>query len=169
MSKRFMTKTKANAGTRFLHRKTNLPIFSSRKTSSATCILLPLLLILLLLPPPPLVFKEYTTSWVYRPQFPQQSVLHFPSSRSSIMHLRCATYMYTPTPLSPPFLLLLHGQDHCNTSFSTHSPLDHSLWLHHLKPPFRFLIGNDVISVSTTNASSLTLYFLSPYIWDHRI
>ena len=128
VNKSFMTKTKANARTDFCIGRETCPFLapgrlaqprvffsssprhsSSSSYSSSSSI------------------YEYTSWWVYRPQFPEQSVLPF-----SIFPASDLPSCIYDVPLTCIllllflFLLLLHGQDHCNTSFSTLSPLDRS-------------------------------------------
>jgi hypothetical protein len=128
-------------------------------------------------PHPPLVFTSTLLGGLIVLSFQSNPFSHSPFSQFPIFHhaftmcvpLTCILLLLLLILLL--YLLFLHVQDHCNTYFSTLYPFYRSTSTHHLKPPFRFLIGNEVIPVSSNNASSLTLYFPFPpdSIWENRI
>ena len=174
VSKRFITETKANPRTDLcIARQTCLSLPPGRLPQQRVFFFLFsssfffLLLLLLLL----LVFTSALLCGFIVHQFPEQSFFPFSifpaPALPSCIYDACTTYMYTLTPPPPPFS--------SSSSSSLSGPLQHifqrspppfdpSTWPH-LKPPFRFLIGNGEMTVLSNIASSLTL--LSFATWYH--
>jgi hypothetical protein len=156
----------------FLHRKTNLPILSSRKISSATCILLPLLPIILP-PPPPLVFTSTLISGFIVLSFQSNPFSHSPFSQLTIFHhafTMCHLHVYSYSSSSSFFFFFFMVRITATHLSALSLPWtdqhDHSTSWPSLSVPHR-----QWIPVSSNNARSHTLYFLLPpdIIWDNRI